>query len=135
MYTDSYSNKVMEHFRHPKNMGKIKDPNGVGKVGNPVCGDTMFIYIRVEKDKKGKEVIKNIGFETMGCAAAIATSSMLTSLAKGKTLDEAQEIDKEYIAESLGGLPPIKMHCSNLASDGLKKAIDDYLSRQKQKKA
>ena len=122
MYTD----KVMEHFMHPKNMGDVQDPDGVGMVGNSACGDVMYIYIKV-KDKR----IADIKFKTMGCAAAIATSSMTTDLAMGKTLEEAKKITRAQVAESLGGLPPIKMHCSNLAADALHKAIEDYESRQK----
>lgn len=116
-----YSEKVYEHFKHPRNLGKPKTFNGVGKVGNPVCGDVMYIYIHVQ-DKR----IADIGFETMGCAAAIATSSMITGLAKGKTLQEAEKITRQDVAEELGGLPPIKMHCSNLAAEGLHNAIEDY---------
>jgi nitrogen fixation NifU-like protein len=116
-----YSKKVIDHFMHPRNFGKPKKYNGVGKVGNPVCGDVMYIYIYVEGN-----VIKDIGFETMGCASAIATSSMITELARGKTVDEALKITRENVAEELDGLPPIKMHCSNLAAEGLHKAIKDY---------
>lgn len=116
-----YSEKVMEHFKNPHNQGKPKQFDAVGEVGNPQCGDVMFIYIKVEDNR-----IVDIGFETMGCAAAIATSSMVTDLAKGKTLEEAEKIGKDDVASSLDGLPPIKMHCSNLASDGLRKAIDNY---------
>lgn len=123
-----YSKKVMDHFMRPHNQGKIKNPSGVGIVGNPVCGDLMKIYIKVKKENK-KEIIKEIKFETLGCASAIATSSMITDLAKGKTLDEAFKISRNDVAEALEGLPPIKMHCSNLAADGLKEAIKNY--RQK----
>ncbi|MCK5044018.1 iron-sulfur cluster assembly scaffold protein [Candidatus Pacearchaeota archaeon] len=130
--TLKYSRKVMENFLHPKNMGEIKNPDGIGKIGNPVCGDVMWIYIKVGK-KKEKEFIKNIKFKTFGCTAAIATSSMVTQLAKGKNLDDAKKITRENVAKSLKGLPPIKMHCSNLASDALKKAIEDYKSKQTQK--
>jgi nitrogen fixation NifU-like protein len=124
-----YSEKVKEHFMNPHNMGEIKNPDGLGKVGNPVCGDLMWIYIKVGKNAKGQEVIKDIKFKTFGCAAAIATSSMTTDLAKGKTLDEAMKITNADVAESLHGLPPIKQHCSNLAADGLHKAIEDYRSK------
>jgi len=120
-----YSKKVMQNFLHPKNMGKIKNPDGVGKVGNPVCGDIMWIYIKVGK-KNGTEFIRDIKFKTFGCTVAIATSSMVTQLAKGKELENAKKITRDDIAESLKGLPPVKMHCSNLATDALKKAIDDY---------
>lgn len=122
-----YSEKVMEHFMHPKNMGEIENPDGVGKVGNPVCGDLMWIYIKVDKNAK---TIKDIKFKTLGCAAAIATSSMTTELAKGKTLEEAIRIDRKDIAQALGGLPPVKMHCSVLAADGLKEAVYDYYSKK-----
>jgi nitrogen fixation NifU-like protein len=126
-----YSKKVMQNFLHPKNMGEMKNPDGIGKVGNPVCGDVMWIYIKVGK-KKEKEFIKNIKFKTFGCTAAIATSSMVTQLAKGKNLDYAEKITREDVAKSLKGLPPIKMHCSNLASDALKEAIENY--REKRRK-
>ncbi len=121
-----YSKKVMEHFLNPRNKGKLEDADAVGKVGNPVCGDVMYIYIKV---KDGK--IEKIGWETMGCAAAIATSSMLSELAKGKTLEEAMKISRNDIADALEGLPPIKMHCSNLAAEGLHKAIENYLNKEK----
>ncbi|ADC65282.1 FeS cluster assembly scaffold protein NifU [Ferroglobus placidus DSM 10642] len=120
-----YSEKVMEHFRNPRNVGVIEDADGVGTVGNPVCGDMMTIYIKVKDDK-----IVDIKFQTFGCAAAIATSSMATELAKGKTLEEALKITKKTVAEALGGLPPQKMHCSNLAAEALKRAIADYLKKQ-----
>jgi len=119
-----YSKKVMEHFTNPRNVGELENPNGIGKVGNPVCGDIMHVYIRVENDK-----ISDIGFKTLGCAAAIATSSMITELAKGKTIEQAKTITRQSVAESLDGLPPIKMHCSNLAADALQKAIQDYERR------
>ena len=122
-----YSEKVMDHFRNPRNMGDLPDADGVGTVGNPVCGDMMNIAIKV-KD----EVITDIKFKTFGCGAAIATSSMITELAKGKTLDEASKITRADVAESLDGLPPVKMHCSNLAADGLKAAIADYRQREAQ---
>ena len=121
-----YSEKVMELFMNPKNMGEIKDTDGIGKVGNPRCGDLMWIYIKVKND-----VITDIKFKTFGCGAAIATSSMITEMAKGKTIDEALKITKQDIAKELGGLPTIKMHCSNLAADGLRAAIADYRARQK----
>jgi len=128
----AYSQKVLEHFRKPHNYGKIKDPSAVGKVGNVVCGDVMWLYIKVAKNKKGQEIIKDIKFETFGCTAAIATSSMITDLAKGKTLDEALAINKKEIVDSLGGLPPIKLHCSVLANDALAEAIYDYYKKTKQ---
>jgi len=116
-----YSKKVMENFQNPKNVGEIKNADGVGKIGNPVCGDVMVVYIKIKDNK-----IKDIKFKTFGCAAAIATSSMITQLAKGKTLEEAKKITNSAVADELKGLPPIKMHCSNLAADALKKAIEDY---------
>jgi nitrogen fixation protein NifU and related proteins len=127
--TLDYSDKVKELFLHPKNMGEIKDANGIGKVGNPVCGDVMVIYIKVEK-KNGSEIIKNIKFKAFGCAAAIATSSMITELAKGKTIEEANKIGLRDVAESLGGLPNIKMHCSSMAEKALKEAIKDYKKKK-----
>jgi nitrogen fixation NifU-like protein len=120
-----YSEKVMEHFRNPRNVGEIENPDGVGTVGNPVCGDLMTITIKVNGD-----VIEDVKFKTFGCGAAIATSSMVTELAKGKTLEEAVKISKQTVAEALGGLPPKKMHCSNLAADGLRRAIVDYLKKR-----
>jgi nitrogen fixation NifU-like protein len=120
-----YTEKVMEHFRNPHNMGEIPDADGVGTVGNPVCGDLMTIYIKVKDDK-----LEDVKFKTFGCGAAIATSSMITELAKGKTLEEAMKITRGAVADSLGGLPPIKMHCSNLAADGLHAAIQDYLKKK-----
>jgi nitrogen fixation NifU-like protein len=129
--TVQYTKKVLQEFMHPKNLGEIKNPDGVGKVGNPVCGDIMWLYIKVGKNEKGKEIIKDIKFKTFGCAAAIATSSMITQLAKGKTLKEAEKITRNDVADSLKGLPPIKMHCSNLASEALRAAIKDYRSRKR----
>jgi nitrogen fixation NifU-like protein len=134
MSTITYSKKVIKEFTNPKNMGEIKDADGIGKVGNPVCGDVMWLYIKVGKNKTGKEIITNIKFKTFGCAAAIATSSMITQLAKGKTLAEAEKITRNDVAESLKGLPPVKMHCSNLASEALKKAIEDYENKKGGKK-
>ena len=116
-----YSEKVMEHFRNPRNVGEIENPDGVGRVGNPVCGDIMELYIKV---KDG--VLTDAKFKTFGCGAAIATSSMVTELVKNKTIDEALKISNRAVAEALGGLPPIKMHCSNLAADALHAAILDY---------
>ena len=123
-----YSQKVMEHFKNPHNMGEIPDADGVGTVGNPVCGDMMTIYIKVKENR-----LQDIKFKTYGCGSAIATSSMITDLAKGKTLEEALKITRANVADSLGGLPPIKMHCSNLAADALHAAIEDYHSKQKAK--
>ncbi len=131
--TIAYSKKVMQNFQNPKNLGEIKNADGIGKVGNPVCGDVMWLYIKVAKDKNGKEILKDIKFKTYGCAAAIATSSMITQLAKGKTIEEAEKITRNDVAESLNGLPPVKMHCSNLSGEALKAAIKDYRSKQGKK--
>ena len=120
----------MEHFRNPRNMGEMKDADAVGEVGNPTCGDLMAIYIKV-KEENGREFLDEVSFQTFGCAAAIATSSMVTELAKGKTLDEAMEITRADVAKNLDGLPPIKMHCSNLAADGLHDAINKYREKKK----
>jgi len=128
--TLKYSKKVMEYFKHPKNVGKIKDADGLGKVGNPICGDIMYVYIKVARNKKGQEIIKDIKFQTLGCAAAIATSSMITEMAKGKTLEQAMKITRNDVADALKGLPPIKMHCSNLAADALHAAIKDYKKKK-----
>jgi nitrogen fixation NifU-like protein len=117
-----YSEKVMDHFNNPRNVGVIDDADGVGEVGNPVCGDVMKITIKVADDR-----ITDIKFQTLGCGAAIATSSIVTELAKGMTIQDAAAITKRQVADELGGLPPAKMHCSVLATDGLKVAIDDYL--------
>lgn len=123
-----YSEKVMEYFRNPRNWGKMENPDGVGKVGNPICGDVMWIYIKVEDD-----TIVDCKFETFGCAAAIATSSIVTEMVKGKKIDEALQITNKKVAEALDGLPPIKMHCSLLAEEGLKAAIEDYLKKKGKK--
>jgi len=120
-----YTEKVMEHFKNPRNMGEIPDADGVGTVGNPVCGDLMTVYIKVKGNR-----IEDIKFKTFGCGAAIATSSMITELAKGKTIEEAMKITRGDVADSLGGLPPIKMHCSNLAADALHAAIKDYQAKK-----
>ena len=116
-----YSDVVMEHFRNPRNVGVIEDADGLGEVGNPKCGDVMKITIKVQDDH-----IEDVKFQTLGCAAAIATSSMVTEVAKGMNLDEAMAVTRDSIAERLEGLPPFKMHCSNLAADALHKAIEDY---------
>ena len=121
-----YSKKVMEHFMNPRNVGVIENPDGYGKVGNPVCGDLMEIYIKVKDD-----VITDIKFKTFGCGSAIATSSMVTEIAKGKHVDEAIKITRNDVADELDGLPPQKMHCSNLAADALHEAIYDYMSKNK----
>jgi len=120
-----YNEKVMDHFSNPRNVGEIKDASGVGEVGNAKCGDIMRIYLQVEND-----IIKDVKFKTFGCGAAIATSSMVTEMVKGKTLDEALEISNQAVAEALGGLPPAKMHCSNLAADALHEAIKDYIAKK-----
>jgi nitrogen fixation protein NifU and related proteins len=122
-----YSKKVLEHFQNPHNYGKMKNPDGVGKVGNMRCGDVMYLYIKINK----KEVITDIKFETLGCAAAIATSSVVTDLAKGKNIFEALKISSQNVVDSLGGLPVIKIHCSLLAADALAEAIYDYLTKNK----
>ena len=119
-----YSEKVMDHFMHPRNMGEMENPDGIGKVGNPVCGDIMEMYIRVKDN-----IITDIKFKTFGCGAAIATSSMTTELIKGKSLEEALKLTNKAVAEALDGLPPVKMHCSVLAEDAIKAAIDDYLKK------
>lgn len=126
-----YSKKVLQHFYHPKNVGEIKNPDGVATVGNPVCGDVLRLFIKIDK-KGNKEFIKEAKFLTLGCAAALATSSMITTMVKGKPLSEAEKITNQAIAEALGGLPISKMHCSLLAADALKKAIQNY--RQTHKK-
>lgn len=120
-----YSEKVMDHFNNPRNVGDIPDANGVGNVGNPVCGDIMRLYIKVQNDR-----ITDAKFKTFGCGAAIATSSMITELVKGKLIKEALAISNRAVAEALGGLPPVKMHCSVLAKEALKSAIEDYLSKK-----
>jgi len=137
-----YSKKVIEQFLHPKNMGKIDKPDGVGTVGNILCGDQMTLYIKVKnlpraksRGKKGEEIIDDIIFESFGCAAAIATSSMITEMAKGKTLEEALKLNREMVAKKLGGLPPIKMHCSNMAAQALKKAIENYRNKNQKPEA
>lgn len=122
----NYSKNVMEHFMHPKNMGELKNPDGEGQVGNVVCGDVMKVQINVKGDR-----ISDIKFKTLGCAAAISSSSVLTELAKGKTLDEASKITRDDVVKALGGLPTEKIHCSVLAQDALKKAIKDYQSKKK----
>ncbi len=123
-----YSDKVMEHFQNPRNVGEIEDADGVGTVGNPTCGDLMTIYIKVKDD-----VIEDIKFKTFGCGAAIATSSMVTEMAMGKTIDEALKITRNDVADNLEGLPPVKMHCSNLAADALHAAIDNYREKKGEK--
>ena len=121
-----YSQKVMDHFSNPRNVGEMKDADGVGEVGNAKCGDIMKIFLKVENG-----IIEDVKFQTFGCGAAIATSSMVTEMVKGKTLEEALRISNEAVAEALGGLPPVKMHCSNLAADAMHAAIKDYIDRHK----
>jgi len=123
-----YTEKVMKHFKEPKNFGEIEDADGVGEVGNPKCGDMMYCYIKVRKN-----IIEDIKIKTFGCVSAIATSSMMTEMAKGMTLEEAEKLTRDEVAEALEGLPPIKMHCSNLAVDALHRAILDYKNKSKSK--
>ena len=123
-----YSEKVMEHFRNPRNVGEIPDASGIGNVGNPICGDIMRLYIKVENN-----VIVDAKFKTFGCGAALATSSMITELVKGKTVEDALKISNRAVAEALGGLPPIKMHCSLLAEQALRSAIEDYMKKRGKK--
>lgn len=120
-----YSDKVMAHFQHPRNVGEIPDADGIGEVGNPVCGDMMTFYIKVKDNR-----LVDIKFKTFGCGAAIAVSSMVSEMAMGKTIEEALKITNELVAQELGGLPPNKMHCSNLGADALHKAIEDYLKKK-----
>jgi nitrogen fixation NifU-like protein len=127
--SSQYSQKVMDHFRNPRNVGEIENPDGVGHVGNPVCGDIMELYIKVNDG-----TIVDAKFKTFGCGAAIATSSIVTELVKGKDINEALKISNKAVAEALDGLPPLKMHCSVLAEEALKSAIEDYLARHKLKK-
>lgn len=121
-----YSDRVMDHFRNPRNVGGIENPSGTGRAGNPVCGDIMELYVKIEDG-----IITDAKFKTFGCGAAIATSSMITEMVKGKTIEEALKISNRTVAESLDGLPPIKMHCSVLAEEALKSAVEDYLSKSK----
>jgi len=126
---EKYTDKVKDHFFHPRNVGEIKDADGIGTVGNPKCGDVMTMYIKVKDD-----VITDIKFKTYGCAAAIATSSITTEIVKGKTIEQAKNLTRNDVAEELGGLPTVKLHCSNLAADALKEAIKDYEKRRSTKK-
>lgn len=123
-----YSEKLMKLFRKPHNFGRMKNPDAVGKVGNPVCGDVMYLYLKIKDN-----IIKDAKFETFGCAAAIGTSSIITDMIKGKRIEDALKISKDEIAEELGGLPPIKMHCSVLATEALKKAVEEYRTKQRAK--
>jgi nitrogen fixation NifU-like protein len=120
-----YTDKVLDYFRNPRNMGKMQDADGIGKVGNQVCGDVMWIYIKVRDN-----IIVDCSFETFGCVAAIATSSVLTELIKNKSIEEALKVTNKDVAKELGGLPPMKMHCSLLAEEGLKAAVQDYRDKQ-----
>jgi len=124
-----YSKKVLNHFMKPHNQGELKNPDAQSVVGNPKCGDIMKIYLKIKKDKEGREIIDDIKFQTLGCGAAIATSSMATDLVKGKTLLEAMKITNQQVAEELGGLPKVKLHCSNLAADAIHKAIKNYQNK------
>jgi len=130
MKSTEYTEIVLDHFRNPRNVGVIEGADGEGKVGNPVCGDLMLISIRVAKDDKDKDIIEDIKFQTFGCGSAVATSSMITTMVKGMKLDDAYNITRQDVADKLGGLPPIKMHCSNLAADALKAAIDNYRTKK-----
>ena len=123
-----YSDKVMDHFQNPRNVGKMDDADIIGEVGNPTCGDIIKVYMKIEDDH-----IKDIKFSTFGCGAAVATSSMVTELVKGKSLDDALKVTKDQVAEALDGLPPAKMHCSNLAADAIKDAIENYRSDSEEK--
>ena len=127
--TNLYSEKVLDHFKNPRNMGEIPDADGVATVGNPVCGDIMRMFIKIGK-KNGEEFIEDVKFQTLGCGAAISTSSMVTTMIKGKTLKEALKITNKAVAEALGGLPPVKMHCSVLAEEAIQKAVEDYQKKK-----
>lgn len=126
---EEYSKKVMDHFFNPRNVGVIEDADAIGEVGNPVCGDIMKMYLKIKDN-----VITEIKFQTFGCGAAVATSSMVTEMVKGKTLEQALEITNKNVAEALDGLPPIKMHCSNLAESAIKAAVDDYRKKNEHSK-
>ena len=126
MIMAQYSEEVMDHFTNPRNVGEIEDADGVGEVGNPVCGDMMTFYIKVDDDDR----LEDVKFKTFGCGAAIAVSSMVSEMAKGKTIDEAMQISRDDVAQELGGLPKQKMHCSNLGADALHLAIEDYQGKK-----
>ena len=126
-----YTKKVIEHFKNPHNQGQIKEADAIGQVGNPACGDVMKIYLKIGKNKKSEQMIKDIKFETLGCAAAISVSSALTDMAKGKTLAEALKITKDQIVKDLGGLPPVKVHCSMLGVEALRQSIEKYNKKLK----
>ncbi|MGI5825933.1 MAG: iron-sulfur cluster assembly scaffold protein [Patescibacteria group bacterium] len=127
--TSLYSEKVLDHFNHPRNVGEMENPDGIGTVGNPVCGDIMRLFIKV-KEKDGEEYIEDAKFQTLGCGAAIATSSIATEMIKGKPLKDAVKLTNQAITEALGGLPKAKIHCSVLAADAVKKAVEDYRSKK-----
>ena len=131
MMNTLYSKEIMKHFRCPLNTGKMKNYDGLGKAGNLLCGDILWLYIEVRKDKKGKEIIKKVSFSTLGCAVAIANSSLITTMVEGKTLEEAIKLTKEKLLKKLGKVPPFKIHCSLLAVDALSEAIYDYLLKNK----
>jgi len=131
MKSTDYSEKVLDHFRNPRNVGVLENPDGYGKVGNPVCGDLMEMFIKVGKNDKGEDIIEDIKFRTFGCGSAVSTSSMVTEMAKGQTLEDAYKITRQDVADELDGLPPIKMHCSNLAADALQAAINNYRTGSK----
>lgn len=126
-----YSKEIIRHFRHPQNVGRMRNPDGLGKAGNLTCGDIMYLYIKIGKDKRRNETIQDIKFETFGCTVAIANTSLLTTLVKGKTLEEAADVTKEDLLKKFGQVPIVKIHCSMLAVDALAEAIHDYLSRNK----
>ncbi len=126
-----YTEKVLDHFEHPRNVGELKDANGVGMVGNAKCGDIMQMFIKVNDD----EIIEDVGFKTFGCGAAVATSSMATELIKGKSVDEALKLTNTAVVEALEGLPPVKIHCSVLAEEAIKAAIDDYRKKKEEGKS
>jgi nitrogen fixation NifU-like protein len=129
MSTLNYSQKVLDHFRKPHNFGSIKNADGIGEVGNQTCGDVMKLYLKINKNKQGQDYIKEIKFETLGCAAAIATSSVVTDLAKGKTLEDALKIGNKDVIDALDNLPVVKIHCSLLAADALIEAVYDYYQK------
>ncbi len=131
MENNIYPKKVIEHFQNPHNYGKMKNPDATGKAGNIICGDVFWLYIKVRENKKGEEIIEDVKFETYGCVAAIATSSIITDMIKGETLKEALKINKKQVTDSLGGLPRIKLHCSVLAVDGLSEAVYNYFQKNK----
>lgn len=128
-----YSKKVLDYFIKPRNLGEIPNADGESTVGNPKCGDIMKIYLKINKNDKGQEIIEDVRFQTLGCGAAIATSSMATEMVKGKTLEEAYRITNQQVADELGGLPAVKMHCSNLAADAIRKAIENYRAKKAKK--